>query len=240
MKIIYLILIFLVPGLIIEMMDEAESPISNKKHKSGTIYKRLFWIVVRSVILSAISIFLIYIFHSIMGFSFPNTLSTFMSSLDRLDICSTYLLTMLIITICFKKLILNKCLRPLWFRIHNKQLAKKYGVQKASSDSSTIWESIFLNTKTNPYHLVATIYKDGIYITSGIIHAWNADINEPHEYELIRTSEIEKVLKADESRESKDKWLNYIDFEYFESNSGLLIKFYDSEKLFERWNEIEK
>lgn len=71
MEIIYLVLFFLAPGLIIKAINDYKQITGNKTDKSKTIYERLFLIVTHSVIISIICIGIMKLFHTAMGYNFP-------------------------------------------------------------------------------------------------------------------------------------------------------------------------
>lgn len=238
MEIIYLILMFLGPGLVVKFLKEAEALTEHRPVRTGTIYEQSFIVVANSVLITAVAYFLIWCGHAIVGADFPLTLTGFIRSMDDMRMFASYIMVMLAVAFIFEK-VAYRYVDPLRFARQNRKLKAKHGVEMSERRESTVWENIFLNPEINQKPIVASIYKDGQYITSGILSGWNAGMEDPNEFEIVRSLEVESVLKADKERSQKEKWLHDIDFEFFDCDSGVLIKCYDPKRILEHWDEIK-
>ncbi len=239
MEIIYLILFFLAPGLILKGINDGKKVTGNKTDKAKTIYEKLFLIVVNSTLISIICIAVIKIFHMIMKYDFPTTISHLTKSFDTMNIFLSYILLMVIVTTIYGKFISCKKIKNLWIKIHNKILEKEYGIVKSNSSNRTVWEDIFFNPEINKDNLIVAIYKDGQFITCGEIRALNTENDNRRELKICYTSEYEKILELDKNKPPDERWLHYVNYEYLDMENGYLFKFYDPRRVNKNWDSFE-
>lgn len=243
MKIIFVVLLFIVPGLILKAIKEFIA-ISNNKTSKGTIYEQMFSIVLHSSIVSSIVLLIINIIYYILGFNIITAISILFNKLDNLGFLLFYSISMIIITLLWHKLFYEVIYIIVMKKI-NKILAKKYGIEKNIEIERTVLQDI-LYIDTSQYEdpsqrppMIVAIYKDDKLVTAGELKEWNGGLEEPFEWKLINTCEILQILKEDNDRNYEDKWLQYIQFEYYNIEYDILVKFYKPDKACEHWPELE-
>ena len=235
---IYWILFFIVPGVLIKSFEESITISIRKETSKNTVYENLCGIVILSVFSSTISILIFMGSRILFGDKTVNTIDSFIHILNGIKEFVLYIVCMLIATAVVG--MLNKCIiRKVLHAVKNRISEKQTGVKEAYAEEVTIWEDLFLNKDRVKNGLIATIYKDGQYITSGFIQSFNAGYDPKRELELVRTKEIEKILHDDKLRDDEDKWLGYVRYEYVDIDDGVLIKFYEPNKVYEHWDEIK-
>lgn len=121
----------------------------------------------------------------------------------------------------------------LFLRNQSKSIEKEFNLTPLGDDNPTVWEAMFFDPDKNKEPRIVSIFKDGAYITSGYIDGWNIGEYERKEFEIRRSTEIEELLLRGENSP-----LNYINEEYFDMETGVLIKFWKSETVNEHWDEL--
>ncbi|MBZ6007284.1 hypothetical protein K1514_15430 [Paraclostridium bifermentans] len=102
---------------------------------------------------------------------------------------------------------------------------------------STIWEEVFENSKQPVINKVISIEKDGDFITCGVLSRYSAQNGKKKEFLLIETAETANYIKSDKDLSLEEKLLYKIDMEYYDQESGHLIKFYNTDKLYKYLEE---
>lgn len=238
MKIIYLILLFLAPGLIINAITDIKAGKHNSKQKN-TIYEQLLTVVIYSVIVSTISILLMSaISHFFNLFDSNTSLAGFIKSLDYMPKLLTYLVIM--VAICFvTEFVLQRFIMPKLFEFRNDKLNKAYGVRQAQIGDPTVWEDILLDKERGENTNIVVIYQGNERITAGFLTSWNSSSSDPKEIELTRTQEISKIIQLDINKPRNERWLKDIEKEYFDLEHNIRIEFYDNKKVIEHWEDFE-
>lgn len=243
MEIGFLILFFLAPGLLVNEISRQKNILDNKKEHRPTIYEQLFSAVAHSVIITGMAFCFLQILHRVLHVTFPSKIDILLELFNNVDILCAYVCVILVISFIWEY-VFSHHIWTLWFKIKNKKYEEKHNARLANKHGFTILESFFLdsnqvdneNDKKPP--LIVSVYKDGIYMTSGILHAWNIGEEDPLEFELIRTMEIEKILEDDKNKPHSEKWLQDIDKEIFIAEHGILIKAYSPDITLQHWDEI--
>ena len=98
------------------------------------------------------------------------------------------------------------------------------------SEFETVWDEIFENKDQPLENTYISIEKDGELITQGLICRYTGPGSARREFYLTYTSVFKEYLDADELLPEDKKLLSKIDREYFDFETGILIKFYNKEK----------
>lgn len=239
MEIIFIVLIFIGPGVSIKAYQNYMSVLSDKNNSKKTLYEQMFTIVANSIITMLFSIGCINITILIL-FGKSNvitSLSGLIALLDKLTFTVPYIMINAIMGLLWVK-IYEGYIAQYIHNVRNKILTQKYGVKSISKEEPTVWEDIFFNPKITEEWMIVSIFKDGDYITSGRIAGYNEGKTDINELEIRNVYEVEKVLAMDKEKKDAKKWLGYVDFEYFNAETGLQIKFYDVEQIKKHWDEI--
>ena len=236
MEIIYIVLIFIVPGMIIKRRSELAEKREVKEKERATIYDNLFDVCILSVIASGFTILILNVFCDYLSIGKVLSMEYLFWMLGVFDYLLKYLFVLaavMFVEYWGYKLYINK---------RKGQKAKswneKFGLVAINEDHRSVWEEFFLNKERNSKLQVVSIYKDGNYITSGCLQGRNVSVNERKEFEIARSTEIEKILSRDKKLPPQSQALNYINDSYFDMDTGVLIQFYDSDYVYEHWDEI--
>lgn len=95
------------------------------------------------------------------------------------------------------------------------------------------WEKIFENSDDPVNDMYISIEKDGKRITQGILAGYSPPNQKNRDISLIATNEFNEYLSNDSTLDDSKKLLNIIKKEYYDFNTGILIKIYDNTKLLE-------
>lgn len=238
MEIVYLVLMFLGPGLAINEYERRLRAIDKRAGRSSTIYEQLFGICAHSVVVTFFTIVATAAIHQALGAYFPSTLSGLLSGLDDLKQLATYFLLSSIVTVTWYQ-VYKKAIYVALFNLYKKKLKDEKGILLENINEPTVWENIFFTRKENEKRKIVSIFKDGNYVTSGELAGWNTGIDERRELRIFNSHVIEDVLAMDKTKEDVSERLLYnVEYEYYDVENGTLIRFYDPEKLDEHWNEL--
>lgn len=233
MELIYIVLIFIVPGLLVKKYDEYKILMSRSDVKKNTIYEELFNIVAWSILVSGLTLAIVKLFGIYAAALYISELIASFNNIYFLIVWSAIATGVTIVL----KIFYEKFVKNIFFNIRNKHSEDLSGVKELGQNNETVWERIFFNKEVNQ-RMFASIYKDGNYITSGMIDGWNAGKNEKRELRIIRSTELERIKAEDKERTQEEKWLKYTEFEYFDPDTGVLIKFYDQDELMRHWDKL--
>lgn len=96
---------------------------------------------------------------------------------------------------------------------------------------STVWDEIFENPDIDMNDAYVVIEKDGVLITQGLIALYSPIESKEKELKLICTDAFKNYLENDKNLPEEEKIFNDIEFEYFNLEKGILVKFYNNAKL---------
>lgn len=105
---------------------------------------------------------------------------------------------------------------------------------------SSVWDEIFENEE-NPITQdeIVLIEKDGALITQGYLESYSPPHLSKREFKLVETSQVKRFLESDKNAENEaEKLLNVVKFEYYDTQSGIVIKFIDTQKLITYLNNL--
>lgn len=230
MDTIILILCFLAPGMAITRAIEIKTKHEKKRRMEATIYEQLFTVCVLSIFATGMTYAIINILRMVKKAPVIATVGEMAEKLNAFDFLLEFLFTMIITTVivgwAYSKILKH------YTEAKNKSIVKQFNLSPLGEDNPTVWEDVFLSAEKNGSPRIVSIYKDGQYITSGYIDGWNLASDERKEFIIRRSTEIEKIMKL------TDTPLNYIDEEYFDMETGVLIKFWSSKAVNQHWDNI--
>ncbi|KON86619.1 hypothetical protein AF332_07170 [Sporosarcina globispora] len=98
---------------------------------------------------------------------------------------------------------------------------------------SSVWDELFENPKSPiKDDEIILIEKDGVLISQGYIKRYSPPHLSRREFLLEQSSEVKAFLDSDEKCESEDeKLLNVVKMEYYDTQTGITVKFLDTTKL---------
>lgn len=227
MEIVYIILLFIAPGVIVYAIEEF-STLSNHKSANKTIYENLFGIVMHSSIVSITSI-------ALATDGLIKRISDIIIMLDSFTFFIKYAAIMMAVVMSWSCLYIN-IISKILFYLRNVIYGGKYGIKKGKRDNLTVLQSVLF--KSRQEHIFVSIYKGGVMVAAGELREWNQSLEDPMEWKLYHTNTVRRVLKEDESKAKEDKLLHKVDFEVYDMDKDLLIKFHNNMKILEHWQDI--
>lgn len=227
MKTIYLILLFLAPGLLVRFVEDATSTSGGRISKKGTVYEQLTVIVADSIIITAIQIGAINLCHFLTDKTYLHKLSTLFDKFDDLTFLGFYILLCIVVSI-LHILFIKRFARWLTYSYRVKKYGKK-DLKPLDKEGNTIWQKIIYDThiiKDIPREdTIAVIYNHAEYVTAGVINGMNSSKEEGLDLRLIRVAEIEEIIEDDMRKPYRERIGKPV-FEYYSIDTGLRIRFY--------------
>lgn len=233
MKAIFLVLLFIAPGLIVKEIPDRLKVFNKIKSKSDTIYEELFVVVAESVMLNTVLVL-------IFNFNHENTITNIDELIIRLGQFSflwqysIWMLGLIVVYVIVKNLIA----KPLIHVCKEKRLKQKHNLKYIGKHGETVWQHLMYKKEFWEKYRVVSIYHYGECIVSGVLWGFNSKKENGKEFYIIHTYEIGKVLQRDAGKPESEKWLGYVEDTYYDSATGLKIEFYDTEILEKHWDEI--
>lgn len=219
METVYLIALFIAPGLIGRGLRDS----FNKERRGyDNVYDYLLQIVIDSILVNGLTLLAMNRF--VMRCSTVNELTL---ALQDFTILAKYIFFMLITTLLWTALKYTKVLKGyVW--IKNRILKTKDC--KEHSIHTTVWDDLVNGKSLKGTWLVASIYRDEKYIVSGMIMRSTSTNGEVFELAIEYIEEVEK-LKMDSPE------LFEIEQEYYNTDTGLRVVFYKQDVIEEHWPE---
>lgn len=217
METLYLVMIFIAPGLIGRGLRDS----FNKERRCyDNIYDYLLQIVIDSILVNGVT--LIAMNQFVVRCSNVNELTLALQDFTTL---AKYIVIMMITTLLWSALKYTKVLKGYtWIR--NKILrikdCKEYSIH------TTVWDDLISGEGLKGTWLVVSIYKDEKYITSGMIIKSTSTNGLDFELSLEYIKQVEDV---------KNRYpdLFEVEQEYYNTNTGLRVIFYKQSKIQEHW-----
>lgn len=236
MEFITLIILFIAPGLAIKVYDREKYSKIRREKKKGTIYEELFWIVVWSIWSSAVTLIIVNAIRFKEKSEVIFNMNSLINEFNEFVFIAEWIGIAVAVTL-ISKIIHIKFVRPLLFKFRNKKYEDESGVVECYEDGKNVWESIFMDKEYNQ-NILASVYKDGNYVTTGYITAWNLGSDEEREFTIERTTELARIRASDRYKEYKDRTMKYVEYEYYNTETDLLIQVWDDKEVKERWDEL--
>ncbi len=212
MEQIFIILLFVVPGMIIQMMKTFLRP---RKNVIKPAYEYLSRIIVDSTIIFLVAIVILRLSSS--------SFTELITKLDSISYAIYYSLIILLLTILWYP-IKYKLIIPLLYYIHNKFQNKKVYYETIPK---SVWENFIDDGRADSWCAV-TVYKDDKEITSGLLEMWQSHDSEDISFHIICQEKMSEL-----KNECKSAFK--IDDEYYDTSNGLRIVWYKQEILKEHW-----
>lgn len=96
---------------------------------------------------------------------------------------------------------------------------------------NSAWVNLFeTNDFINPDECVIKIEKDGALITAGLIRIYSSPTTEKRDILLYNTDSIKELFEDDIGKGVNERIFPYSDYEYYDFETGCLIKIYNTEK----------
>ena len=212
------LIIFIVPGAIIELAYKKFFPTS-KKDVEG--YEKTVKAIIYSLGVLLINLLAIkFIKHNEIS-----SIKTLGDKLDSITFLFKYIglsVASSIVIIFIDRLILKKTFLVL------ANLINKLNGKTLEVDELTAWEYLF-ETKEIVSQCVC-MEKGGQVIARGFIKAYSPPQNENKEILLEYTDWVEKQMEIDKNKSNDDKMFYKCDSEYYDLQTDTLIKFYNMDK----------
>jgi len=221
MEQIITLILFLFPGVFISLLYKKYLPISKEELSD---YENIAIAFLYSFSVLIINFVIIKkVFNRDIS-----TLSELMSNFARI----TFLLKYVSLTILTGSIfaILWHCIARRVLLCISNLIRHKRGLAKQTKFPS-VWSEIFENPDNSMDDAYIAIEKDGEIITQGLIEIYSPSNSETKEVKLICTDTFKLYLKNDESLPDDQKIFDDIMYEYYNFDTGVLIKFYNNEKL---------
>lgn len=102
---------------------------------------------------------------------------------------------------------------------------------------TTIWDEIFENKDVDLSNMFVTVEKDGQILSQGALKTHSSPDIDNRELLLSGTNFFKEYLDSDNLLNEDQRLLDIIDKEYVNLSNGIVIKFYNTEKLMSYLNE---
>jgi hypothetical protein len=131
----------------------------------------------------------------------------------------------------------RKILRSGFLKISNMFRTKSKNV--IETKFASVWDELFEN-RMNPISggQIIILEKDGELITQGYIKRYSPPHLDRREFLLEETSAVKMYLEADKDLSEEEKLLNVVKMEYYDTGTGINIKFFDTTKLEKYLNSV--
>lgn len=226
METIFIAVLFSIPGFTAEMLEDR---IFGKITKEKSDFDK----TVSAIIYSS---FIILLNLTIMSKFFNIKINTFESLVAKLMNIQFFIkYVILTFAVCILFIFIKKYIWDFVVRVCI-NIWRKINKLPKETRFSTVWEEIFENPKEPIMNKIISIEKDGDLITCGVLARYSTQNGKKKEFLLIETSETAEYLEADKELDKDEKLLSKIDMEYYDQESGHLIKFYNTNKLYEYLN----
>ena len=217
METVYLTALFIAPGLIGKGLRDS---FNKERRNYDNVYDYLLQIVIDSIFVNGLTLALMNFF--VIECSDLNKLTMVLQDFSNL---AKYICIMLVMTLIWTALKYTKVIEAyVWLK--NKIL--KTTECREHSIHTTVWDDLVNSENLKGTWLVASIYRDENYVTSGMIAQSTSTNGEEFELALDHTDEVEQ-LKKDHPELFK------IEQEYYNTVTGLRIVFYEQSVIQEHW-----
>lgn len=232
MNVVFMILLFIAPGLMHEALKESLR-LTGSRAGGTNIYKQLFYVVLKSVVISGVSISMLMCTGMIpMVSSFQELLR----EMDAIDITVKITAGIIIATVaCYN--IYNRLIGKAVFRLKKMFFRRAYNVEPNGDENYTVWEEITLSQPKNDRMPLITIHRDDVFITAGLIE--NFDQGAFSVSQLRLTGELETLDLMEKDKRGEADIFSKLEVTFVDVKTGYIIRFYDSKKLYEHWPECK-
>lgn len=214
-------IIFLIPGfMVIELDNRMYSRADNNDHEIEKI--------INALILSMVSVVVSILILNILKIDNIKSLKELSKKIGDFDFIFKYI-AIVLISIPITELI-YKCYRKLMlkfinfvYRLQNKSVTE--------ADKKTGWEFIFDSANINPSDCCIEVVKNDTIITRGYLSAFSDAKSKNKEIILEATNQLNEYFEAEKNKPADKRIFNEIDFEYYNLDNDVLLRFYNMDKL---------
>ena len=107
-------------------------------------------------------------------------------------------------------------------------------------DTKTAWEFIFDSANINPSDCCIEVVKNDTVITRGYLKAFSDVKSKNKELILEATNQVNEYFESEKKKPVDKKVFNEIDFEYYNLDNDVLLRFYNMSKLNAYLDEANK
>lgn len=221
MDAIIVAIIFSVPGIIVTKIDKRLNP---KSFEDTSEYEKTIMAIPISAIILIMNVLLMNLISKEKIYS----INTLLNMMNNFSFLAGYMF-ITIFTCLFVFFVKMKLVEPLFLKLINR-FKEKYNMPTESKYPSE-WEKIFENDDEPVNNMFISIEKDGKTITQGLLAGYSPPNQKNRDISLIGTKEFKEYLLNDSRLDDDEKLVDIIKKEYYDFNTGILIKIYDNSKL---------
>lgn len=218
METVYIILLFVAPGMIVR---ELTYYFVKERRLKDTVYAYLFDIVVDSFVINGTVI--AYIMNKNPELNNFTALMEYLSIFKNLGVYIIYLTILSIIWCLLRNFFMKRS--ALW--IKNRLL--KADNKPIHTLHTNVWDDLTSDKNFNDSWKVVSLYKDEKYLTSGMINTMVTTNAPEFEIMLDRVTETKEMMKVHPE-------IFKIDYEYYNATTGFRVIVYKQEDIEDRWD----
>ena len=218
METVYIILLFVAPGMIVR---ELTYYFVKERRLKDTVYAYLFDIVVDSFVINGTVI--AYIMNKNPELNNFTDLMEYLSIFKNLGV---YIICLTIVSIIWC-ILRNFLVKRAALRIKN--ILLKADNKPIHTLHTNVWDDLTSDKNFNDSWKVVSLYKDEKYLTSGMINTMVTTNAPEFEIMLDRVTETKEMMKVYPE-------IFKIDYEYYNVTTGFRVIVYKQEDIEERWD----
>lgn len=219
METIYLVLLFIVPGILVR---EIRLYMKKERTIEKPSYEYLFEIVLDSIIVDTVTV---TILHVAAGWN-VETIGELIETLMKFKNLFPFTAVIIAISIIWYEAKF-KLVKPGILKAKNRLLLPTEHTQHVEMD---IWDILLKEEGICDTWCVVSVYKDDKYVMSGMLEKYGNPGNKYEEIALIHAEKVEEL------KEKHPEW--FTDWhDYYNITTGIRVKFYEQSKIQEHWGE---
>lgn len=223
-------IIFLIPGfMVIELDNRMFSRANNNEHEIEKI--------INALILSMVSVVVSILILNIFKIDNIKSLKELSEKIGEFNFIFKYI-AIVLVSIPITELI-YKCYRKLMLKFIN-FVYKLQNKNITEVDTKTAWEFIFDSANINPSDCCIEVVKNDTVITRGYLKAFSDVKSKNKELILTATNQVNEYFESEKKKPADKKVFNEIDFEYYNLDNDVLLRFYNMSKLNAYLDELNK
>jgi hypothetical protein len=218
--------LFFGPGLLIDTVNTAFTKY-RRPTKKRTAYHVAFEIVINSTVVFAVTIQAANIAAATIGPPFVpvTSLSSLIGKIDGLPFLYLYILLTAVMCLLWL-LVLNTLVKAVLKKYVNRHLAEEASVIE---HEQSVWENLFfpkLDKGEKRHWLVASFYKDGEHLVSGVVARHSGDDENRHTYQIFHSDTVERLLREEKDKNPNERIVGPAYTDYLDHEAGTMIRFY--------------
>lgn len=223
-------IIFLIPGfMVIELDNRMFSRANNNEHEIEKI--------INALILSMVSVIVSILILNIFKIDNIKSLKELSEKIGDFNFIFKYI-AIVLVSIPITEII-YKCYRKLMLKFIN-FVYKLQNKNITEVDTKTAWEFIFDSANINPSDCCIEVVKNDTVITRGYLKAFSDVKSKNKELILEATNQVNEYFESEKKEPIDKKVFNEIDFEYYNLDNDVLLRFYNMSKLNTYLDETNK